>query len=234
MSNPNRRDHLTDGMIYWNQEKECGMAKQLAKFYNAALDDSTRHDKEFEKQKQKWLEEIRYQLSAAREKLLVARQTMDEIPFKLKKLLQIKSPTQKLRDFALVQSNKLRAIRPRMMTSFTLLIHHLFFNFQAESIIPLLQSAIVILEKSIDEGVVAQLPKILEQLRNEASHCHRKRITKKTPLDIARKSLEATHVLMKNLKNRLAKEAGNNTHTESSMPCWSHRTQTSMYNHEVI
>ncbi|XP_032779746.2 uncharacterized protein LOC116918211 isoform X3 [Daphnia magna] len=158
MSNSNRRDHLTDGMIYWNQEKECGMAKQLAKFYNAALDDSTRHDKEFEKQKQKWLEEIRYQLSAAREKLLVARQTMDEIPFKLKKLLQIKSPTQKLRDFALVQSNKLRA---------------------AESIIPLLQSAIVILEKSIDEGVVAQLPKILEQLRNEASHCHRKRITKK-------------------------------------------------------
>lgn len=97
---------------------------------------------------------------------------MDEIPFKLKKLLQIKSPTQKLRDFALVQSNKLRAVRPRMMTSFTLLIHHLFFNFQAESIIPLLQSAIVILEKSIDEGVVAQLPKILEQLRNEASHCH--------------------------------------------------------------
>lgn len=158
MSNPNRRDHLTDGMIYWNQEKECGMAKQLAKFYNAALDDSTRHDKEFEKQKQKWLEEIRYQLSAAREKLLVARQTMDEIPFKLKKLLQIRSPTQKLRDFALVQSNKLRA---------------------AESIIPLLQSAIVILEKSIDEGVVAQLPKILEQLRNEASYCHRERITKK-------------------------------------------------------
>ncbi|XP_057366243.1 uncharacterized protein LOC130687102 [Daphnia carinata] len=109
MSNPNRRDHLTDGMIYWNQGKECGMAKQLAKFYNAALDDSVRYDKEFEKQKQTWLEETKRQLHEAREKLSKAQQAMDEIPYKLKKLLQIKSPAKKLRDFAVVQSNKLRS-----------------------------------------------------------------------------------------------------------------------------
>ncbi|EFX67014.1 hypothetical protein DAPPUDRAFT_331494 [Daphnia pulex] len=42
----------------------------------------------------------------------------------------------------------------------------------------------------------------------------RKRITNKTPLDISRKSLEATHLLMKNLKNSISREA------EAPSQCW--------------